>query len=384
MSKLLFTMEPAKLFFNGAPLSNPGVGIGAYGIRLLELLLERRTEIRFSLNVLAPDWMPLQLPPDAQVMRFAIPRTGIRLLDQMLWSQRLGAVAARRKAVLFSPGPFWSPCAPKRAVVCHHDRIYHYFPRYLGRTGLRKWLAYRAELFLPRCAAVITESQHAKQDLTRIPGVDSQKIHVIRAWLPEGFNPARAAAKVLEVRSKYRLPADYWLYVGGFDYRKNVELLLEAYAVEAECNPPLVLAGRLPSSKGPYCDIEGTMKRTGLDSSKVFFPGFVANEDMAGLYGGASLFIYPSLYEGFGLPPMEAMGCGCTAICADNSSLPEVVRDASHRFETRAPEPLVELLRQARAGRLPFNPSFSREDFSETKAAEDTIRVLNEVAAMPA
>ena len=101
---------------------------------------------------------------------------------------------------------------------------------------------------------------------------------------------------------------------------------------------------------------------------EVIMPGFIASEDMPGLYGAAELLIYPSLYEGFGLPAMEAMGCGCPAVSSDNTSLPEVVKDKEYRFNTQSPEKLIKILVRAASTALPMNPSFAQTEFSEKTA----------------
>jgi glycosyltransferase involved in cell wall biosynthesis len=267
-------------------------------------------------------------------------------------------------------------------VVFQHDRIPHFFPAYLGRRGIRKALADRTEGFLRRCRWIVTHSEHGRRDLAQIPGVLAERIQVIRPWLPDEFNPQEAARLAPVVRSKYRLPERFWLYVGGFDYRKNVELLIAAYArVAGPEAPRLVLAGRLPPSSGPYCDVQGALARAGLREDAIVCPGFIASEDMPGLFGAAELMIYPSRYEGFGLPPMEAMGCGCPAVCADNSSLPEVVRDAEYRFTDNDEAALRAVLARARAERLPFNPSFTRADFSEKLALDAYVTLFNSLAA---
>ena len=312
------------------------------------------------------------------------PRMGNSLLDEQVWKTRLGAWCARRDAVLFSPAPFWSLRAPARVVVAHHDCIYRHFPRYLGKWFVRRWLAMRAERFLTRCTLVITESLHARSEIVAFSGINPTRVAMIPAWLPPEYTREAARRAAARVRLKYGIPERFWLYVGGYDYRKNVGFLVEAYARanEARKCPPLVLAGRIPGvGRAPVCDVAGVLARTRVPADLVLRPGFVAEEDMPGLYGAAELTVYPSLHEGFGLPPLESMGCGCPAIVADNSSLPEVVEDPGYRFDTSSPAGLMALLTRAAENRLPLNPSFRPERFSELAAMAKYLNVLRPVVA---
>lgn len=386
LAERAFVASPPRqreLIINALPLANDTVGIGVYSRRLVLGLLARRPQLKCAPVVVAPHWLVSRLDPGLDVVRLRSPRVGQPLLDEVLWSHRLGNWARRRDALFFSPSSFWSTSAPQSCVVVHHDRIYHDFPKYLGRWGLRKALAYRAEGFLGRCRFIITHSEHSRRDLAAIPGVAPDRIRVITPWLPEDFNPQHAARLVPLVREKYRLPERFWLYVGGYDYRKNVELLIAAYGRVARERgaPRLVLAGRMPSARGPYCQVEAALARAGLSSDLVIRPGFIAAEDMPGLFRGAELLIYPSRYEGFGLPPMEAMGCGCPAICADGSSLPELVRDRAYRFRDDDEAGLAALLARALPTRLPLNPSFARRDFDGKVAMDAFVTLFNEVAA---
>lgn len=376
-------MPDRELLIDGRPLGNDAVGIGAYGARLVRGLLDRRAELRLTPVVAAPSDRAARLGFGANVRALAAPRIGHPLLDQAAWSLRLGLHACRRRAVLFSPAPFWSPVAPADSVVCQHDRIYHHFPRYLGRKFVRRFLAYRAEAFLRRCRFIVTESDYARDDLAHIRGVAAASIRVIPAWLPDGFTAEAARAQADRVRTKYHLPARFWLYLGGYDYRKNVELLVAAYARTARIpgTPRLVLAGRIPRAEsGPYCDMEAALRQADLPADAVVRTGFIEGADLAGLYGAAELFVFPSRSEGFGLPPMEAMGCGCPAICADNSSLREVVRDDTYRFPDNDPAPLAGLLARAAERPFPLNPSFDRMQFDEHAAISAYIDLFNRIA----
>jgi glycosyltransferase involved in cell wall biosynthesis len=363
-----------KLIVDGWWLTRSGVGLATYAERVVRLLTGLELA-GMETRVALPKRFPEPSRRVGPVVQLACPRLGHPLLDAVLWQLRVSVYAARQAAdaVFFSPGPFWAPWAPRHCGVAYHDCIYRHFPGYLGRWGIRRWLALKAEGFLNRCDGVVTESLFSREEIRRFARVPQERIAVIPAWLPDDYTPPAASFRANAVRARYELPARYWLYVGGYDYRKNIGLLLAAYARAAgrgAC-PPLVLAGRIPASReAATCDVLGELRRCALRADQVRRPGFIAAGDMPGLYAGAELTIYPSLYEGFGLPPLEALGCGCPALVADNSSLSKIVTDADYRFATADPEPLAARLSQAANRPLPLNPGFRREAFTEQVARE--------------
>ncbi|MFQ3577535.1 MAG: glycosyltransferase [Verrucomicrobiia bacterium] len=146
---------------------------------------------------------------------------------------------------------------------------------------------------------------------------------------------------------------------------------------KATTPPKLVLAGKLPPRSGRvFCDVERAIAASGVDPHLILKPGFIAAEDLPLLYRSAEALIFPSLGEGFGLTPMEAMACGCPALVADNTSLREVVTDAAYRFATDSPGSLARLLLEASRKRLPLNPGFNAEYFSQQRAESDLRRIL--------
>ena len=232
------------------------------------------------------------------------------------------------------------------------------------------------------CHTVVTESNHARSDLIEKRDFQQARIDVIRAWLPQEFIAPIPQESIAKTRSRYRLPKRYWLYVGGYDVRKNVEMLLRCYAAvrKQKKAPPLVLAGRIPKNMSkPICDVYGTIANLSLSKEDVQLPGFIDAKHLPAVYAGAELFVYPSLYEGFGLPPMEAMGCGCPTIVTDSTSLPEVVTDQEYRFAVDQPHSLTELLLRATDSPLTLNPGFSLAQFSQETAAEAYTALFKEI-----
>ncbi len=370
---------------DGWLLTRRGIGMAVYAKRLVEGLLRLR-EPRVDVRILIPDASLLDgisVGPE-HLVSLPLARTPFILLDQMRWQLRVGTHVRNhwRDDIFFSPGPFWCPSSPKRTIVTFHDCIYRHFPLYQGRWILRKWLLRKREQFLLHCEAVITESDYAAGEIRELLDVPDSRIHMIPAWLPPNYTPQISQHDVERIRAKYALPEKFWLYVGGYDYRKNVEILIEAYASArqtAAC-PPLVLAGTIPTDLSkPVCRVDETIQRTRLDRNCVITPGFIAEPDLPGVYAAADLFVYPSLQEGFGLPPLEAMGCGCPTLCADNSSLREVVRYPAYRFDPRAPNALADLLTQAAESTMPLNPQFATVDFDEASAMRQYVDLFERV-----
>ncbi len=149
-----------------------------------------------------------------------------------------------------------------------------------------------------------------------------------------------------QLRRKYALPERYLLYLGGFDQRKNLSALLRAFALLVSKQPQarLVIAGRLPGRDSPlFPDPRRLVGELGLEE-RVIFTGWVAEEDKPALLSGAVAFVFPSLYEGFGLPALEAMACGTPVVASNRSSLPEVVGEGGILVEPTDVEALAEAM----------------------------------------
>lgn len=180
---------------------------------------------------------------------------------------------------------------------------------------------------IQRATHVLADSNATKADLEACWQVPSQKITVLYSGVHERFQPVTDAEKLTAVRQKYDLgDAPYILSVGTVQPRKNYQMLIRAFKPVAATFPHrLIISG----GKGwLYDEMMMEVREQGL-KGRVHFPGFVADADLPALYSGADLFVFPSLYEGFGLPLLEAMGCGTAVISSNASSLPEVAGQAA-------------------------------------------------------
>jgi glycosyltransferase involved in cell wall biosynthesis len=232
--------------------------------------------------------------------------------------RRIGADVAH--VPYFAPPLF--PTVP--TVVTIHDLIPLILPEYRATRAVRAYMALVARA-ARRAHVVVTDSQASARDIERLLGLRGERVRVIYLAADARYRPV-APAECRPVRERLGLPEEYLLYLGGMDRRKNVPVLLDAYALARERlgGLPLVLAGRLPERDTLFAqDPRPLIGRLGLAAS-VHLPGWVDEADKPALYSGAVGFCFPSAYEGFGLPVLEAISCGTPAIVASGSSLEEV------------------------------------------------------------
>jgi glycosyltransferase involved in cell wall biosynthesis len=201
-------------------------------------------------------------------------------------------------------------------------------PELVGRDSTK------ARLFqaVSRRAAsrIITGSEHSKRDICRHLGVAAGRVEVIHDAADESFHVVEDRTLVDTAIRRYGIDAPYLLYIGGFDRRKNVDALIRAYAqTTARHDATLVLVG---ASEQESARLHATAESAALEN-RVRIIGYVPDDDLVLLYNGASAFVYPSLYEGFGLPAVEAMACGTPVLTSNRASLPEVVGDAALIFD---------------------------------------------------
>jgi glycosyltransferase involved in cell wall biosynthesis len=196
---------------------------------------------------------------------------------------------------------------------------------------------------------VITPSEATKADIVRYLQINPTRIAVIPWGCEARFQPTGDLEHFAAVQQRYRLPARYLLFVGTLEPRKNLTTLLHAYAMlRAEGRGEdlkLVVAGRMGWL---YSDIFKAVKSLAL-AEEVIFTGFVDDDDLPDLYRGASLFVFPSLYEGFGLPILEAMASGVPVVTSDTASMPEVAGDAAILVDPHNPRAVAEAMAQVLA-----------------------------------
>ena len=249
-----------------------------------------------------------------------------------LWTHlRLGwEVAHHPPDLLFVPAhvlPLWTR---PPALVTVHDLGYRYFPE-AHPLGQRWYLEWSTRHNARRATIILADSEATRADLIRHYGTDPDRIVVAYPGLDPTLAPARDPQRIARTLARYGIRRPYLLYLGTLQPRKNLVRLVEAFArLQSRLDPDdrglsLVLAGR----RGwLYDGLFRRVRTLGLEG-RVLFPGYVDDADKAALLSGALAFVFPSLYEGFGFPVLEAQVCGTPVVCSDRSSLPEVAGDAA-------------------------------------------------------
>lgn len=303
-----------------------GAGIGRLTRGLVQGLSGLDRENRYSLIIKGP--VPfLDLPPNFKACRLPFSER----FSHIVW-HRLGLPLA---ADLFtgpldlfhSPDYLLPPLRRGARIITVHDLTFLVVPQY-AEPALARYLAKKLPRSIEQATVVLADSENTRKDLVSLLRVPPEKIEVVYAGIDPTFTPVTDKDRLNSVRSKHGLDAPFILNVGTLEPRKNLEGLLHAYALlrnEGHLPHRLALAG----GRGwLYQGIFRLVEELGLRDS-VSFLGYVAEEDLPVLLSLADVFVYPSFYEGFGLPPLEAMACGTPVVASTAPCLPEVLGDAA-------------------------------------------------------
>jgi glycosyltransferase involved in cell wall biosynthesis len=245
--------------------------------------------------------------------------------------------------VFHSPDYVLPPLSQGKKVVTVHDLSFLRFPEG-AEPRLRRYLSAAVPRIVREADLVLGDSENTKQDIVEFFGVNPDKVKVVYPGVDPAFRPIKDPQALAAARELYRLDSPFILCVGTLEPRKNLTTLLDAYAAlrsGGEVDHKLVIAG----GKGWLYD--GIFSRAAELSLQddVAFLGYVAEEHLPALYCLSDLLVFPSLYEGFGLPPLEAMACGTPVITSDSSALPEVVGQAALMVRAEDGEALAEAIK---------------------------------------
>jgi alpha-1,3-rhamnosyl/mannosyltransferase len=331
------------ILVNAIPMSEIVTGIQRY-VRCLYAELQSLDGV--SVSYFGRSVCDSTMPPLANPVRYSkwmgLVRTlpdsvlvGLRVLDRLGFEQRLRQTARKNRFDVYHEPNFFPPIVNNLPVVFtihdlsllkHRDK----HPRERVRFS---------DLFfdrrLPRAAHIITVSHFIREEVIEELGIPPHKVTAVHLAHGAVHHP-RTRTEIDGILEQRGWPREYILFVGTLEPRKNLSLLVNALAI-MKTDIPLLLSGWAGWGDKAWLDEIGAL---GL-RNRVVLTGYVDDETLACLYAGASALVYPSFYEGFGLPVLEAMACGCPVVCSNCSSLPEVAGDAAMLIDPKDPEALA-------------------------------------------
>ncbi|HIQ11845.1 MAG TPA: glycosyltransferase family 1 protein [Caldilineales bacterium] len=375
---------------------SPIMGRMIIGIDASRALVARRTGAeRYSLELINA---LLALNPD-HAIRLYVPRQPpiglfrdhaeiVILPGRRLWTHsKLGPHTWRHPPdVLFVPSHVLPLIGPKRMVVTVHDLGYEYVPD-AHPANERRYLRWSTKRHARIATRIIADSHATKQDLIDLYGADPGRIRVVHLAPDPELKPVRDPIKLSLTLAQFGIPgyAKFLLHVGAMRPRKNLDRLIEAFAIVRQRRPEqrlhLMLAGSL-ASEG--YKLREKAKAMGL-LEFIRFPGFILPHQIAAIYSAAAAYVLPSLFEGFGLPALEAQACETPLVCSRGSSLPEIAGEGAVYFDPLSVEEMADaiervLVDQDLRAELIAKGRENLKRFSWEKSARETLAVLEEAA----
>lgn len=385
-----------RIAMDGTPLLKARTGVGNYTLRLARALekLDGCKSVRFFFGIRRLRYLGLvrprrpAIPPAAGDLNGTFRNRRIDRLPVALKKRThrlaIGMEAAWHRPDLFHATNYVAESSILPMVVTVHDLSFVRYPETHPAKRLRH-LENEFPRTLARASRIIADSNFTKHELMELLQVPDAKITVIHLGVAPRFHPLADHQIAARLRAFNLQPGRYILSVGTLEPRKNIPLLLEAYAQLPEGlkkHRPLAIAG-LQGWK--HSKISAHMERLARRGQLILL-GYVPDDLLPALYAGAYLFAYPSLYEGFGLPPLEAMACGTPALVCARASLPEVVGAAGVQIDSCSVEKMTAAL-----AALLSDPGRRRElsekglqrarDFTWQRCARKTLQVYAEVLA---
>lgn len=362
------------------------IGINKFGggrtatLRLLEALFQMDSQNEYVVAVSA--YEPAFETHNKNVTQWVIPirnRFLVRLFAQVVFPfrfRKFDLIHFTKNLNLIGPLPPQIVTVFDMTHVLHPElipKIDHWYYKYIQKYMLRS------------AKRVIAISHDAGEGVHRIYGIPWERIRVVYLAAAEHFRPA-SPTEIERVRLKYNLPEQYFIHVGHLDRKKNLTALVEAFYLvkeKTQFDGKLVLAGeKYPKGHDP--NLFSTVEKLSLQE-KVLFPGGIPDEDLPAMLSGAIAKVFPSIHEGFGLAPLEAMSCGIPVIASTAGAVKEVVGDSGILLTRPEPQQIAEamilLLKDPELRRELARKGYERsKQFSWKKAAEETLAIYREVA----
>ena len=378
-----------RIALNALFLQTPANGSGQYLLHLLHALKEVDQQNEYLLLGAKPiaDNGSALTPFPYRVSPPPSPARRNENVEKVVWEQFTGPAAARKAGIdLFHVPYFAPPLFPRTpTVVTIHDVIPLRLPAYQAGTMVKAYMRLVAHA-AHNATLIITVSQHARQDMMDALHLPAEHIRVTYEAAGDEYKPITDPSLLAQARARYGVGERYIFYLGGLDRRKNVPQLVRAFAhLYKQLEQPdlqLLISGNPDKQKGPFFpDPRPIAAELGVSDQVIY--RFVEDQDKPAMYSGASLYVFPSLYEGFGLPPLEAMSCGAPVVCSNRTSLPEVVGDAAITLDPDNTQTLVEAMRSVLTDTTLRDDLRARSlqratKFSWRKTATETLAVYQE------
>lgn len=356
-------------------------GIGQYTEELIRYLIKHDTKNRYHLflSPAASSGFPIYAPNLAKtIVSFRHYTYG----EQLFYPQALRKADLDLIHYTNFNSPIFFRDVP--SVVTIHDLTLWFFAGRQHR-GWIKQAMYR-QIIQRTCrnaSRIIAITQKTKADIVRLLGIKPEKITVIYEAVPRRHKPINDQSQIDSLRHKFNIAKPYIMYVGQWRDHKNLVRLIRAFGLfrrRYNLDYQLVLIGKLDQR---YPQVPLTIKELGLED-EVILTGYVPDADLPFFYNGAEFFVFPSLYEGFGLPPLEAMACGTPVVSSNTTCMPEVLGDAAHYFNPLSVESMARAMSEVaksfalkRELRLKGLNQVKRYSFD--RMAEQTLKVYQAV-----
>ena len=355
------------------------VGSGQYTIEILRQFSKIRSN---KVEVFLKEKPAEELPQENSNFTYKV------FGPKKLWTQialPLRLVSNKKLNVFFSPAHYGPRFSRVPYVVTIHDLSYLHFPKLFNKDDLyqlKNWSKYSIE----KSAHIIAVSKSTKEDIVKNYNVKADKVTVIY----EGYDKRRfkkqTKEKIEKIKTRYKIKGDYIIFVGTLQPRKNVEKLMEAFNILIQNQDPnvqnlsLVIAGK----KGWLYDRIFKKANSLSIKNKIIFTDFVPDEDLPAIVSGAKVYVLPSLWEGFGIPVIEAQACGVPVVVSNGSSLPEIVGESGILVDPNSPNEVAAGIRKA------LEPENSQnlvkagleniKRFSWENCAKETLQVLEKAS----
>ncbi len=368
----------------------PSVGSGQYLKYLLPALLE--LDKTLDITLVSPKPFKHFTETDRLHLHHAAAPLGNPASNlAKVWFEQVAFPRACRKlgADVAHVPYFGSPLSPTvPTVVTIHDLIPLVLPEYRGSAMVRLYTALVAAA-APRANLILADSDASRRDILKHLAVADEQTRTVHLAPAPHYQPADTWQQLVDIKKKYDLPEHFVLYLGGYDARKNVSALLHAYTwVSATLGDdiPLVLAGKLPEKDTAFFpDPRRIARELGIEEY-IITPGWIAEEDLPLLYCAATVFAYPSRYEGFGLPVLEAMASGAPVVTSNAASIPELAGPAAFQIDPddskHIAAPIIRLCTEEKSRDEMIERGFAQvEKFTWQKTAEQTLQAYRDVVS---